>query len=189
MSDPPIRRTRERQVYANDYVRVFDDDVVFEGGADGRYLRVEPAGDGPGAVILAVHEGRIGLVHSYRYPLQGWQWALPRGFAHGTDPIDTARAELFEEAGISDAVFRVLGHVTPDSGLQSHRVAVVLAEVGPSAIAGPQDTEIAELRWVAPEDLIRDVAAGRIEDGFTLAVLGLASALGVLPSAPGDPTG
>lgn len=181
MSEPPIRRTREREVYANDYVRVYDDDVTFGPGTRGRYLRVEPQGEGPGAVVLPLRDGLIGLVRSYRYPLGAWQWALPRGFSHGPNPLGTAKTELFEETGISDARFRLLGQLTPDSGVQSHRVAVVLAEVGDGEVAGPQDAEIAELRWVRRDDLRREIAAGRIEDGFTLAALCLADAAGALP--------
>jgi len=43
----PIRRTRERLVHENAYVRVYDDDVAFADGTPGRYVRIEPAGDGP----------------------------------------------------------------------------------------------------------------------------------------------
>jgi ADP-ribose pyrophosphatase len=182
MSEPPIRRIRERLVHGNDYVRVYDDDVAFADGTPGRYVRIEPAGDGPGAVLLAVHEGRIALVRTYRYPLGDWQWALPRGFAHGTDPLVTARTELAEETGVTDADLRVVGAVTPDSGVQAHRVAIVFAEVGRLPDGRPPDDEVAEIRWVTLEELERAIADGSIEDGFTLAVLTLARAQRLLPA-------
>ena len=182
MTEPPIRRTRERLVHANEYIRVYDDDVAFEGGAAGRYVRIEPAGDGPGAVVLAVHEGRIALVRTYRYPLGAWQWALPRGFAHGSDPLVTARAELGEETGVTEARLEVLGSVTPDSGVQSHRVAVVLARVDRLPDGGPPDAEVAEVRWVTVGDLEALIAGGEIEDGFTMAALTLARVRAALPS-------
>ena len=177
MSEPPIRRTRERLVHENAYVRVYDDDVAFADGRPGRYVRIEPAGDGPGAVLLALHEGRIALVRTYRYPVGAWQWALPRGYAHATDPLVTARAELAEETGVTDADLRVIGHLTPDSGVQAHRVAVVLAEVRALPDGGPpDDAEVAEVRWVTVDELEREIAGGAIEDGFTLAALTLARA-------------
>lgn len=74
----------------------------------------------------------------------------------------------------------MLGSVTPDSGLQSHRVVVVLARVGDVPAGGPPDPEVAEVRWVAPDELDAEIAAGRIEDGFTLAALTLARVHGVL---------
>jgi 8-oxo-dGTP pyrophosphatase MutT (NUDIX family) len=183
VTEPHVRRTRERLVYENGYVRVHDDDVTFADGSAGRYVRIEPAGDGPGAVLLALHEGRIALVRSYRYPIGAWQWALPRGFAHDADPLVTARAELAEETGVTDAELRVIGTVTPDSGVQSHRVAIVLAEVRRLPDGGPlDDDEVAEVRWVLPRELEREIADGAIEDGFTLAALALARAKRVLPA-------
>lgn len=181
MSGPPIRRTRENLVHENAYVRVYDDDVEFGDGSAGRYVRIEPAGDGPGAVLLARHEGRIALVRTYRYPLAAWQWALPRGFAHGTDPLVTARAELAEETGVTDADLRVIGTVTPDSGVQAHRVAIVLADVRRLPDGGPPDDEVAEVRWASLDELEREIASGAVEDGFTLAALALARARGLLP--------
>jgi 8-oxo-dGTP pyrophosphatase MutT (NUDIX family) len=182
MTEPPIRRTRERLVHENAYVRVYDDDVTFADGAAGRYVRIEPAGEGPGAVILAVHQGRIALVRTYRYPVGDWQWALPRGFAHATDPLVTARAELHEETGVTDADLRVVGAVTPDSGVQSHRVAFVLAEVHRLPDGRPPDDEVAEVRWVTLAELEQEIADGAIEDGFTLAALTLARVRRILPA-------
>ena len=180
MTQPPIRRTRERLVHENAYVRVYDDDVAFADGLPGRYVRIEPAGDGPGAVLLALHEGRIALVRTYRYPVGAWQWALPRGFAHATDPLVTARAELREETGVTDADLRVIGSVTPDSGVQAHRVAIVLADVRALPEDGPTDGgEVAEVLWVTPAELEQEIAEGAIEDGFTLAALTLARAKGI----------
>jgi 8-oxo-dGTP pyrophosphatase MutT (NUDIX family) len=181
MSEPPVRRTRERLVHENDYVRVYDDDVTFAAGSAGRYVRIEPARRGPGVVLLAVHDGRLALVNTYRYPLGRWQWALSRGFPHGADPLVTARAELAEETGVTDSDLRVVGWVTPDSGVQAHRVAVVLAEVRRLPDGGPLDEEVAEVRWVTLEELERQIADGAIEDGLTLAALTVARAKGVLP--------
>ena len=182
MTEPPIRRVRERLVHENTYVRVFDDDVTFADGAAGRYVRIEPAGPGPGAVLLALYEGRIALVRTYRYPIGDWQWALPRGFAHGTDPLVTARAELEEETGVTSADLRVIGSITPDSGVQAQRVAIVLAEVRRVPDGGPPDDEVAEVRWVTVDELEREIADGAIEDGFTLATLSLARVQRILPN-------
>jgi isopentenyldiphosphate isomerase len=75
---------------------------------------------------------------------------------------------------VTDAELRVVGRVTPDSGVQAHRVAVVLAQVHALPDGGPPDDEVAEVRWVAPDQLEREIAHGAVEDGFTLAALTLA---------------
>jgi isopentenyldiphosphate isomerase len=76
----------------------------------------------------------------------------------------------------------VVGSVTPDSGVQAHRVAIVLAEVRRLPDGGPPDDEVAEVRWVTLEELERAIADGSIEDGFTLAALTLARVRRILPS-------
>jgi len=176
----PIRCLRERVVYENGFARVYDDEVTFPGGRKGRHLRVELTGDGTGVVILPLHGGSVALVRTYRYPVGSWQWALPRGFSQGADPLETARGELHEELGVAEARVRLLGHVTPDSGLLANRVAVVLAEVGEPQAGRTDEREVAGVRWMPPDDLDAQVAAGEIEDGFTLAAVFLARALGEL---------
>lgn len=181
MTDPPVRRTRQREVFTNEFVTVYDDDVTLPSGGAGRYVRVAPGGGGPGVVLLPVRGSSVAMVRTYRYPVAAWQWALPRGFAQGADILVTARAELLEELGATASRLTVIGHVTPDSGLLASRVAVVLAEVEDDRLVAQDDEEVAEVRWSSRHELDRAVAAGEIEDGFTLAVLALATALGVLP--------
>jgi len=179
MTEPGIRRLQERVVYENEFVSVSDDDVAFVDGSRGRYLKVEPRG-GPGAVILPVHAGTVGMVRTFRYALGDFQWALPRGFGQSADPVETAREELNAELGSTDARFRLLGYVTPDSGLLASRVAVFLADVGDTH-AVPKDTrEVSGWRWVPLDELWAEIAAGDIEDGFTLSALALARAVGKL---------
>lgn len=177
MTGQSIRCLRERVVYENGFIRVYDDDVAFPDGGEGRYLRVVPTGDGQGVIVLPLHRGAVAMVRTYRYPIGGWQWALPRGFAQGVDPLETARVELREELGVTEARLRVLGHITPDSGLLAGRVTVVLAEVGDAKVSPTDKREVAEVRWLPFKDIDAEAAAGSIEDGFTLATLFLARAL------------
>ncbi|WP_431033052.1 NUDIX hydrolase [Streptomyces sp. P6-2-1] len=187
MSEPPeraqIQRSREVLAYGNPYVEVFDDEVRFGDGTAGRYLRIRHRGPGPGVVVLPVRGDRIGLVRTYRYPVASWQWGLPRGFAQDADPLETARAELLEEMGARAAALRLLGYMTPDSGLLTSRVAVVRAEVTEATGPVRDLTEVAEARWLPHARLRQWAAEGRMEDGMTLAALGLAAALGELPAA------
>lgn len=75
---PLIRLSLGRLVYQNPFANVFDDDVTFPDGTSGRYLRVQPTGDGPGVVLLPLHHDRIGLVRTFRYAVGGWQGAAAR---------------------------------------------------------------------------------------------------------------
>lgn len=180
---PRVQRDREVLAYANSFAEVFDDEVRFQPGDEpGRHLRIRQGGGDPGVVVLPVRGDTLGLVLTYRYPVSAWQWGLPRGFAHGADPLASARAELGEELGAEARTLRLLGHLTPDSGLLESRVAVVLAEIRDAP--GPvRDTrEVARTHWPRLPELRAWIAEGRLEDGMTLAALALAGAQGELPA-------
>lgn len=160
----------ERVAYRNKFVTVFNDEVKFLSGEMGRYLRIQSSGGLSGVVIIAIDRGNIGLVRTFRYPIGEFQWALPRGFAESPDVLETAQIELLEELGATASSMRLLGQLTPDSGLLSNRVSVVIANV--DSISDRYDTEeVSEIQWLPAERIFRMVDAGEIEDGFTLAAL------------------
>ncbi|QNE22297.1 NUDIX hydrolase [Kribbella qitaiheensis] len=175
-----IERRKEVVAYQNAYATVFDDEVTFADGSPGRHLRIAAVASGPGVVLLPVHKGAIGLVQTYRYPLGAWQWALPRGFSHATDPLETARAELWEELGLTSSSLRVIGRFSPDSGLLAEKVAVVLAKIH-EVDGAPEDVlEVSGSRWPSIAALWGEIATGSVDDGMTLAALTLAHAAGAL---------
>ena len=176
----PISRVRSHEVYANDYVKVADDEVRFLDGRLGTYLRITPRSEGDGVVILATFEGDVALVHTYRYPLQAWQWALPRGFGLVPDIFASARAELSEELGHDDATLTVVGRLTPDSGMLAARVSVVHAELRDRHLAPRDQAEVRAATWVSLDELWSRISSGEIEDAYTLGALALAQARGLL---------
>jgi 8-oxo-dGTP pyrophosphatase MutT (NUDIX family) len=179
-AEAPIRTAREREVFGNRFVTVYDDDVLLPGDLPGRYLRIVQSGGRPGVAMLACVHGRYALVQTYRYAIGSWEWGIPRGFAHGDDPLESARAELFEELGGFPADIALLGMVTPNSGLLADRVHVFHARYD-QPIADPVDVaEVADVRWVDLRTLLAEIAAGEIVDAFTLSAMTLAVARGVL---------
>jgi 8-oxo-dGTP pyrophosphatase MutT (NUDIX family) len=180
----PIERLVEHLVFENPYVRVFDDEVRFADGSLGSYLRICGPGEAAGVVIVARHQGRVALVRTFRYPIGEHQWAFPRGFAHGPDLESTARAELREELGTEATTIKIIGYITPDSGLMASRVAVVLADAVSDREAPVDDLEVEEVRWVTTGELSRMLLDGAVEDSFTLAAFALVSVAG--PGSPAE---
>lgn len=176
-----IKRLRPREVYANDYIVVNDDDVAFPDGSEGRYLRVENVGGNAGAVVIATHACRVALVRVYRYPIGRWQWGLPRGFAVSDDPLATARAELREELGVAEpASITIIGSFTPDSGIRASSTFVVHAAVDEPSEQPEDQKEVAEIRWVGPDTLDGMIRSGELDDGMTLSALAIADRHGIL---------
>lgn len=168
-----ITRVNERKVYANKFVTLYDDDVRFPDGSDGRYVRLATTEPGSGVVLIPICDGKIGIVRVFRYAVSALVWELPRGFSHGEDVENTALSELREELGVREAKIEVLGFMHPDSGVQTARVAVVAARATGTG-SGPEDSlEVESARWVEPGEFEHMIRRGEIEDGFSLAAYAL----------------
>ena len=177
---PIISRIREKIVYSNRFATIYDDPVVFPDGSEGSYLRIVEAGGKPGVAMLPVCGNQVALVLTYRYALGSWEWAMPRGFAHGDDASSSARAELVEELGREPEDLIPVGTVTPNSGLLAGRVELFLARYA-TTVAEPTDrNEIADVKWISTKELHDEIASGQITDAFTLSAVTCVQARGLI---------
>lgn len=136
-----------------------------------------------GAVLwLQRQDGTVALLSHHRTAARTTLWELPRGTAKAGESLqDCAIREGEEETGfaISRDGVRLLGHLYPDAGLLATRVAVYAARASGTLLPGDRPTDAQEsasiesLRWVTPPMLAALIAAGEIQDGFTLAAWGL----------------
>jgi 8-oxo-dGTP pyrophosphatase MutT (NUDIX family) len=188
-SYPAIRRLSENVIFRNAYAAIYDDPVEFGDGRHGSYLRVIESDGRPGVAILPLCDHKVALVRTYRHPLGSWEWAVPRGFAHGEDADLSARAELAEELGGEPEALIPIGMVTPNSGLLASRVLIYLARYS-APITKPTDrAEVADARWVDVAALYDEIASGSINDGFTLSAISLALCLGLIEPGFGSSGG
>jgi ADP-ribose pyrophosphatase len=85
-----------------------------------------------GAVCIAAvdDEGRVVLVRQYRHPVGGYLWELPAGLrdADGEPPLETAKRELAEEAGLAAERWSLLVTSYSTPGFCDEQVLVYLAE-------------------------------------------------------------
>jgi 8-oxo-dGTP pyrophosphatase MutT (NUDIX family) len=159
---------------------VYDDQVVFPGGNEGRYLRIVESDGRPGVAMLAICGTQVALVRIFRYPLASWEWAIPRGYSHDDDASGSARAELAEELGQEPDQLTSLGTVTPNSGMLTSRVELFLANYT-TATGKPMDQkEVAAIKWIDMKILYDEIANGEIQDAFTLSALTCAQARGLI---------
>ncbi len=130
----------------------------------------------PGAVVILpiLAPGRIVLIRNYRHAAEATLWELPAGTREPGEPaIETASRELIEETGYRAGSMEPMTVFFTSPGILSERMhAFRAADLTP----GDQSLEHGEQIdvEVVDEDRVREmISDGTIQDGKTLAVLGL----------------
>ncbi|HKS45473.1 MAG TPA: NUDIX hydrolase [Amycolatopsis sp.] len=148
------------------------DDVVMPGGSVARREVVEHLG----AVAIAAvdDDGAVTLIHQYRHPLRRRLWELPAGLldVDGEEPVETARRELLEEAGLTATRWDVLVDVAASPGFTDEVVRVFLARglarVDRTPPASDEEADLVVHRVPLPE-AVRMALAGELVNGSTVA--------------------
>lgn len=142
----------------------------------------------PGAVaIVPMRSGSNGpevlLLSQYRHPVQAVLWEIPAGLLDkdGEDPLEAAKRELAEEAGLDAETWHVLVDIFSSPGCLSESLRIFLArDLRPSAIVYERTEEEADMvhEWVALSDAITAAHDGSLHNATTLTgLLSAASAL------------
>lgn len=153
----------------------------------------------PGAVSIIVldDDDRVAVVHQYRHPVHQRLVEPPAGIldVNGESPLDAARRELAEEAGLAAEEWYVLADLFVSPGGSDERLRVYLAQ-GISEAPRPDGFELSDeesdmgLHWVPFDDLADAVRNGEVQNpGMVTGVLALGFALatgGVESLRPGD---
>ncbi|HET6257791.1 MAG TPA: NUDIX hydrolase [Pseudonocardia sp.] len=182
--DFPVRSSKV--IYAGAVMALRADEVVMPGGR----VAVREVLEHPGAVAIAALDvdDRVMMIHQYRHPVRRRLWELPAGLLDidGEDPLETAKRELAEEAGLAATDWSTLVDVVPSPGFSDESVRVYLAR-GLSEVDRPDmgDDEEADLsvRWVSLSVAVRMVLSGTIVNGVTVAGVLAAHALAGAPTA------
>lgn len=149
---------------------------------NGSRLELEIVRHPGGAAVVALdEERRLCLLRQYRPVIGDWLWEVPAGkIDDGEAPLETARRELAEEAGLAAARWDGLGHMVSSPGVFTERVHLYLARELSAVPDTPHPGEVFDLHWVALRDALAQVRAGAIADAKTaIAVFRTAALLGV----------
>lgn len=161
------RRLGSKTVFDGAIARVTVDDVLFPDG-DRRAMEVvhHPGGS---AVVAIDGRDRVALLRQYRYVMDEWLWELPAGKNDdGEPPLDTARRELADEAGVTPGRWESLGRYVTSPGIFTEVVHLFLATDLQVGEASPEPGELFELHWVDFDEACRQADDGTIVDGKTL---------------------
>jgi ADP-ribose diphosphatase len=164
-------------------ISVTTDEVVLPNGHRALLEVVHHPG---GAAVVAVDsKGRVCLLRQYRYVADGWIWELPAGKLEPSEPpLETARRELVEEAGVSANRWTSLGNVLSSPGVFGEVLHLFFAtEIEPGIVAH-ENSEVIEVHWVPFEEAYRWAMEGTIRDAKSVIGLARAHALGATHGFP-----
>ena len=110
--DTRVKVTGSREIHRGRLVQLRVDNVVLPHGTETTYERVEIK---HGASTLAMEEnGDVWLVKEWKYAVDRWSIeVVSGGIEPGEDPLETAKRELREEAGLTAREWLPLGFVDP----------------------------------------------------------------------------
>jgi ADP-ribose pyrophosphatase len=131
----------------------------------------------PGSVVVfAVDDAKskrdplILLERQYRHAAAQYLYEVPAGSLDlGEDPLAGAKRELLEETGYKAKHWSKLVRFYASPGFLGEWMQVFLAEGLTPGDAEPEDDEHIELFAVPLSELLREIEAGRILDGKTIA--------------------
>jgi ADP-ribose pyrophosphatase len=139
---------------------------------------------GGAAVVAMDSKQQVCLLRQYRYVADGWIWELPAGKLEPNEPpLETAKRELIEEAGISARHWESLGSVFSSPGVFAEVVHLFYAaELEPST-AAHESSEIIEIHWIPFAEAYEWAMSGKIRDAKTIIALARVFAVGAVRTA------
>ncbi len=155
-------------VYSNPWISVREDQVTTPSGDPGIYGVVETR---PAVGIIALTpELEIYLVGQFRYPMDCYSWEIIEGGGEKKeDPIEAAKRELVEEAGITAEKWTQLGEEVHLSNSHSdERAWFFLAEKLSIGNPNPDSTELLEVKKTPLTSTLKMVKDGEIKDAMTI---------------------
>lgn len=173
---PKWETISSKQIYANPWLRLREDQVVRPDGTLGIYSVVEMKG-GIGVVAMT-DTCEISIVGQYRYAPAVYSWEIPKGafdsFGQTEDLLETAKRELEEETGLIAKNWEHLAVVHTLMGSSDDRVHLFLATGLTECSPHLEGTEDIVTRTVTPQEFHHMVSAGEITDATSIAAVYLA---------------
>lgn len=167
----PWRTNSSRTVYQNPWITVREDQVTRPDGKPGIYSVVDTR---IATGVVALNEvGEIYLVGQWRYPLNDYSWEIVEGGAdRGENPLDAARRELKEEAGVVASRWLQLGSEYQLSNCFSSEIGYIyLATDLVEGAAEPEGTEVLQVRRAHFRQVMRRIQTGAIKDSITIVAM------------------
>jgi len=125
---------------------------------------------GGSAVMMPIDDRRrVLLVRQYRLPARRFMWELPAGRVdEGETPLQAAKRELVEEAGLRAKKWAKLAEFFPSPGFLAEKMTIYTARDLTHGEATPMEDERIETRWYTAREIDQLIQSGKIIDAKTM---------------------
>ncbi|MBK6730724.1 MAG: NUDIX hydrolase [Bacteroidetes bacterium] len=167
----PWKTKSVEKVYENPWIEVSEHQVKNPSGGDGIYGVVHFKNYAIG-ILPVDSEKNIWLIGQYRYPLKTYTWEIPEGGGPlHIDPLESAKRELLEEAGLIAAKWKLIQTMQVSNSCTDEFAYIYLCEELTSATPNPDEDEVLEIRKLPFDEAYAMLEAGEILDSLTVVAL------------------
>lgn len=170
----PWKTLTNEKVYESPWIRVTKHDVTNPNGNPGIYSVVHFKNIAVGVIPLDEHYNTW-IVGQYRYPIDIYSWEIVEGGSPvGTDPLESGKRELLEEAGIIAKDWLKIQEVHLSNSATDEFGVIYIARNLEFHSPEPEDSEQLEVRKIPFDELYQMVLDGKVTD--SLSVMGVLKA-------------
>ncbi|HET6370010.1 MAG TPA: NUDIX hydrolase [Nitrospiria bacterium] len=159
-----------REIYRGRIVHLSTEEVRLP---NGKALEMELVRHpGASAVVPLREDGRVVLIHQYRFATGGYLYEIPAGkLSPGEEPERCAERELEEEAGLRAARLTPLLTIFTSPGFCDERIHIFLGEGLSPCPQNLGEDEVLDVLEMPLEEAVGKIMDGTIQDAKSVAGL------------------
>lgn len=167
----PWTTLSEEVVYSSPWIVVNKHDIIDPSGTAGTYSVVHFRSLAVGVVALD-DEMNTWLVGQYRYPTESYSWEIPEGgSARDVPPLEGAKRELLEEAGITAERWTEILRMDLSNSASDEQAVLFVARGLSFQAPQPDHNEELAQRKLPFSELYGMVVRGEVLDSLTVAAV------------------
>jgi 8-oxo-dGTP pyrophosphatase MutT (NUDIX family) len=164
------RRLKQETVYQCPWFSVYKDTLQLSNGHTSEYSWFD-AEDGV-SVVAIDHHGLVSLIREFKYPIQKKIYSLPTGAVEKNEtPLEAAKRELREEAGLVAQDWKQLGYFYPVVGKSNFKGICFMATNLETVEQSLDITETISVIKKPLAEVFRMLHANEIDDAWAMLTL------------------